>query len=257
MVLARNGSLAASSTAAGPAFEGMNISCGMRASRGAIESFSIAGDSFSFEVIGKDETWSAGEKITGICGSGLLDIAGELVRTGLIGKNGRLAKRETLTGKIARQLRPLPEPADNTTPPRQDSEPVKTGIKNAFFITEEVYLSQQDIRQIQLAKGAIRCGIEMLLSRFGLNAADVDSVEIAGAFGFHLRESSLLNIGLLPPEFAGKVAFIGNTSMTGAAAFLMNRDFREEMRETARKVDQIELADDKDFEKNFVRFMTF
>jgi uncharacterized 2Fe-2S/4Fe-4S cluster protein (DUF4445 family) len=97
----------------------------------------------------------------------------------------------------------------------------------------------------------------MLLSRFGLTPSGVDSVEIAGAFGFHLRESSLLNIGLLPPEFAGKVSFAGNTSMTGSAAFLLNHSFRQKMAALAAKVEKIELADDGNFEKVFVKYMGF
>ncbi|MDR1909148.1 MAG: ASKHA domain-containing protein [Spirochaetaceae bacterium] len=241
MVLARDGALAASSTAAGPAFEGMNISCGMRASRGAVESFSISGGECGFTVIGGGED---SPEAAGICGSGLLDIAGELVKNGVIGKNGRFARPEELAlreGELARRLRPLPD----------------AGGKNAFFITDTVYLSQKDIRQIQLAKGAIRCGIEMLLARFGLGAAEVDTVEIAGAFGYHLRESSLLSIGLLPPEFAGKVHFAGNTSLSGAGAFLLNQDFRGRMRDLAGRVEKVELAEDPDFEKNFVRAMGF
>ena len=240
MVLAKDGMLAASSTAAGPAFEGMNISCGMRASRGAIESFSIDGDSFTYEVIGEAAPWDAAPAITGICGSGLLDIAAELVRTGITGTTGRLAPPAApgLTGRLAQSLRP------------HEGKP-------AFFITDEVYVAQKDIRQIQLAKGAIRCGIEMLLARFGLTAACVDAVEIAGSFGYHLREKSLLTIGLLPPEFAGKTAFVGNTSMTGGAAFLLNTHFRTQMTELVRTIDAVELANDKDFERTFIKHLSF
>ena len=240
MALAKDGVLAASSTAAVLAFEGMNISCGMRASRGAVESFSIDGGTYSFEVIGEDAPWDAAPVITGICGSGLLDIAGELVRTGIVGKSGRFTPpaEAGLTGRLAHSMRPLDG-------------------KTAFFITDEVYVAQKDIRQIQLAKGAIRCGIEMLLARFGLCAACVDAVEIAGSFGYHLQEKSLLNIGLLPPEFAGKTAFVGNTSMSGGIAFLMNARFRSQMIELVRQVDAVELANDKDFERTFIKYMSF
>jgi uncharacterized 2Fe-2S/4Fe-4S cluster protein (DUF4445 family) len=240
MVLAKDGILAASSTAAGPAFEGMNICCGMRASRGAVESFSIDGTAFSFEVIGEDAAWEGAPAITGICGSGLLDIAGELVRTGMVGRNGRFVNPQEagMGGRVAQSLR------------------LHEG-KTAFFITDEVYVAQKDIRQIQLAKGAIRCGIEMLLARFGLKSAEVDAVEIAGSFGYHLNEASLLNIGLLPPEFAGKVAFVGNTSMTGGVAFLMNTGFRSQMIALAGKVDQVELVNDKAFERTFIKYLSF
>jgi uncharacterized 2Fe-2S/4Fe-4S cluster protein (DUF4445 family) len=216
IVLARNGAMAASSTAAGPAFEGMNISCGMRAGRGAIESFRMEGERFSCNVIG-------GGKAAGICGSGLLDITAELVRTGIVGKNGRLLYED----------------------------------KKVFPISADVYLAQKDVRQVQLAKGAIRCGIEMLLSRFDLKAVDVDTVEIAGSFGYHLNEASLLTIGLIPPEFRGKVQFVGNTSMSGAAAFLLNSSFRSETSAWVKEIEAVELAGDKGFEKTFISFLGF
>jgi uncharacterized 2Fe-2S/4Fe-4S cluster protein (DUF4445 family) len=229
IVLARNGELAASSTAAGPAFEGMNISCGMRASAGSIEAFHINEDgSHSFKVIGSG-------KAVGICGSGLLDISGELARTGIIGTNGRFTAPD---GPLRKHLRE------------------KDG-KKAFFITDEVYLSQKDVRQIQLAKGAIRTGIEMLLSRFNIAAPQVDSVRIAGSFGYHLCETSLLNTGLLPRAFAGKVSFAGNTSMSGAAAFLLNTGFREKMKKLVKRIDKVELAGDPAFEKTFIRNLGF
>jgi uncharacterized 2Fe-2S/4Fe-4S cluster protein (DUF4445 family) len=235
IVLARDGTLAASSTAAGPAFEGMNISCGMRASQGAIESFAIEGEKCSFAVIGGG---SPDSDALGICGSGLLDLAGELARTGLVGKNGRFAKPGETDHALARKFRPL-------------------NGKNAFFVTDTVYLTQHDIRQIQLAKGAIRCGIEMLLANFGMDAEAVDSVEIAGSFGYHLRESSLLNIGLLPPQFAGKIAFVGNSSITGGIAFLMNTDLRAKMQGLIPGIDRVDLSNDRSFERTFVKYLSF
>jgi uncharacterized 2Fe-2S/4Fe-4S cluster protein (DUF4445 family) len=206
----------------------------MRASRGAIESFAINGEDCSFELIGG----GGAEQAAGICGSGLLDMAGELVRIGLIGKSGRFAKPGETGGALSRCFRPL-------------------NGKNAFFVTDTVCLTQNDIRQIQLAKGAIRCGIEMLLANFGMDADAVDSVEIAGSFGYHLRESSLLNIGLLPPQFAGKIAFVGNTSMTGSMAFLMNTELRSRMQGLIPGIDKVDLSNDPGFERTFVKYLTF
>jgi uncharacterized 2Fe-2S/4Fe-4S cluster protein (DUF4445 family) len=97
----------------------------------------------------------------------------------------------------------------------------------------------------------------MLLERSGLEAPALDRVEIAGSFGYHLREGSLLDTGLLPPEAAGKVRFVGNTSLAGAVAFLLNRGLRERMIACARGVANIELSGDPAFERNFVRFMGF
>jgi uncharacterized 2Fe-2S/4Fe-4S cluster protein (DUF4445 family) len=245
MVLAKDGRLAASSTAAGPAFEGMNISCGMRASGGAIESFNIEDDgSYSFKLVGGEAACPGGDaegrKAVGICGSGLLDIAGELVRMGVIDRRGRFVPPEdgAYPAALKNRMRPLEG-------------------KTAFFITDRVYLAQKDVRQIQLAKGAIRCGIEMLLARFGLCPDDVDRVIIAGSFGYHLDERSLINIGLLPSRFAGKISFAGNTSLGGAAAFLMNVQLRERIKEAATRVEKIELAQDSGFERSFIKFMGF
>ncbi|MDR2795896.1 MAG: ASKHA domain-containing protein [Spirochaetaceae bacterium] len=234
MALAKDGRLAASSTAAGPAFEGMNISCGMRASAGAVEAFSIdENGSCSFHLIG------GAAKAEGICGSGLLDIAGELVRTGLIDKRGRFVPPEDgAYPKLAGRMRPVDG-------------------KSAFFITDNVYVAQKDVRQIQLAKSAVRCGIELLLARFGNSARDVDRVIIAGSFGYHLNEKSLTGIGLLPEQFAGKVSFAGNTSLAGAAALLINAPLRDRVKEIAAGVEKIELAQDSSFERAFINYMSF
>ncbi|HWQ73982.1 MAG TPA: ASKHA domain-containing protein [Syntrophomonas sp.] len=234
IVLAYDGSLAATSTAAGPAFEGMNIVCGTRAIPGAVEQFQIDEDGKPFyKTIGN-------VKASGICGSGLLDITAELVRVGVIGKSGRFAKPDQ-TGY---------------------SEPLKAAMREregklAYFITEDVFLTQQDIRQVQLAKGAIRSGITALLDQLSVPETEIDEVLIAGSFGYHLRENSLLNIGLLPPVFAGKVRFIGNTSQSGAVAFLLNQGFRTEMHTLAEKIGKVELADTPDFEKLFVASLGF
>ncbi|SHH98597.1 Uncharacterized 2Fe-2 and 4Fe-4S clusters-containing protein, contains DUF4445 domain [Sporobacter termitidis DSM 10068] len=234
IVLAKDGRLAATSTAAGPAFEGMNIVCGTRAVPGAVEQFQVDGDGRPhYKTIG-------GAKAAGICGSGLLDIAGELVRVGVIGKSGRFVRAD----KGA-----FPEPLQAALRPYEG--------KTAFFITDEVFLTQQDIRQVQLAKGAIRSGITALLAQLSVPEAAVDEVLIAGSFGYHLRESSLLDIGLLPPAFAGKVRFVGNTSQSGAAAFLLNTGFRADMQALASNVDKVELADTPDFEKLFVACLGF
>jgi uncharacterized 2Fe-2S/4Fe-4S cluster protein (DUF4445 family) len=233
MALSVNGKIAASSTAAGPAFEGMNITCGMRASRGAVEAFKIQDGSVSFTTIG-------GAEAAGICGSGLLDITGELVKAGVIGSNGRFVRPEegAYDGNLKSRMRD------------------KDG-KKAFFITQNVFLAQKDIRQIQLAKSAVRTGIEMLLSHFNLSAQDIKRVEIAGSFGYHLKEESLLNIGLLPREFTGKVFFTGNTSLSGAIAFLLNADFMEKMRNLVKRIDTVELVRHENFDRVFVKYMAF
>lgn len=214
MILAVDGRLVATSTAAGPAFEGMNIACGMRAAPGAIEKFNL-------DRNGQAQVTTIGDQpAVGICGSGLVDIVGELVRNGHVQANGRLSG-------------------------------------SSFSITEKVFISQKDIRQVQLAKGAIRAGIEAMLERVGIAAEHVDRVYIAGSFGYHLNPESLIQVGLLPQVFRGKIEFLGNTSKTGGQAFLLNRSLRSKMAELVEKVEIIELATTRNFDKLFVKCLNF
>jgi len=232
MVLAANGQLTATSTAAGPAFEGMNIACGMRASRGAIEQVSLSGNDVEIKTIANAEP-------VGLCGSGLLDVVGELAAHGGVDKNGRFQTNGS-----------LPDRQWKDRFGSLDGKPV-------FRIADPVYLSQKDVRQVQLAKAAVRAGIELLLRSHGLVAAQVDRVLIAGSFGFHLRTASLIHLGLLPREFKDRVEFVGNTSKSGARAFLLNRRLRDELKQLVQRVHVLELANDPAFEKTFVKALSF
>ena len=215
MAIAANGKICASSTAAGPAFEGMNIAKGMRAASGAIEEFEIANGEVRIKVIGN-------AKPVGICGSGLVDIVGELVFHNIIGKNGKF-----------------------------------NDGKKEFSVANDVALTQKDVRQVQLAKGAIRAGIEYLLKAKNTLPEQVDRVLIAGSFGYHLRAKSLINIGLLPREFEGKIEFVGNTSSSGGRAFLLGKQYRTEMEQRVGEIEVLELANMPDFEKLFVKTLSF
>jgi uncharacterized 2Fe-2S/4Fe-4S cluster protein (DUF4445 family) len=232
MVLAANGQLTATSTAAGPAFEGMNIACGMRASRGAIEQVSLSGNDVEIKTIANAEP-------VGLCGSGLLDVVGELAAHGGVDKNGRFQTNGS-----------LPDRQWKDRFGSLDGKPV-------FRIADPVYLSQKDVRQVQLAKAAVRAGIELLLRSHGLVAAQVDRVLVAGSFGFHLRTASLIHLGLLPREFKDRVEFVGNTSKSGARAFLLNRRLRDELKQLVQRVHVLELANDPAFEKTFVKALSF
>jgi uncharacterized 2Fe-2S/4Fe-4S cluster protein (DUF4445 family) len=231
MALAVDGKLTATSTAAGPAFEGMNIACGMRASRGAIELVSLGTDGVRVQTI-------AGAEAVGICGSGLLDVVGELAAKSGLDRNGRFQHKAVLTQPWSECWEML------------DGKPI-------FRIAGPVYLTQKDVRQVQLAKGAIRAGVELLLKANNISAAQVDRVLIAGSFGFHLRTQSLVNLGLLPPEFADRVEFVGNTSQSGAQAFLLNRGAREAMQSLVARIEVVELANDAGFERSFVQALQF
>ncbi|MZP29930.1 DUF4445 domain-containing protein [Heliobacterium undosum] len=234
MVLAVDGAMAAASTAAGPAFEGMNITHGMRAGRGAIERFRLESDgAVTVKTIEEAEP-------TGICGSGLLDIAGELAAHGVIDKRGRFVRPDG--SKIPEALRERLNTCDG---------------KPVFQIAGDIVLTQKDVRQIQLAKGAIRAGVELLLRSKGVRPEDVDRVFIAGSFGYHLQARSLIQIGLLPDAFEGKIQFLGNTSKTGGQALLLNGDLRRELEASVSSVEVIELADYGDFDQVFVGCLGF
>ncbi|MBI5444983.1 MAG: DUF4445 domain-containing protein, partial [Deltaproteobacteria bacterium] len=184
MVLAVEGELTATSTAAGPAFEGMNIECGMRATAGAVERFEVSEEGVSWKTIGAAEP-------AGLCGSGLVDLVGELAAHGALDRNGRFAKPNR------RPIRALRERFGE-----REGRPL-------FHVTGPIVLPQKDVRQVQLAKGAVRAGIELLLEAEGLDAPDVDRVLVAGSFGYHLRTKSLVNLGLLPAVLADRVEFVG------------------------------------------------
>jgi uncharacterized 2Fe-2S/4Fe-4S cluster protein (DUF4445 family) len=145
--------------------------------------------------------------------------------------------------------------ASHTQPWKDQWETVEG--KAVFRIAGPVYLTQRDVRQVQLAKGAIRTGIEMLLKANKVEAVQVDRVLIAGSFGFHLRTASLIHLGLLPKEFSDRVEFVGNTSKSGAQAFLLNRQTRDDMKRIVEQVEVLELANDPAFEKSFVQSLLF
>ncbi len=217
IVLSQRGRLSACSCAAGPALEGMNISCGMRAAAGAIEQVQFGDDGFTVKTIG-------GAPPAGICGSGVLDIMATLLRHGAVDPSGRIAS--SLPAAFEAHVRP-------------------NGKTPAFILSggdTPVEFTQSDIRQVQLAKGAILSGITALLQTAGLLAEDVDRVLIAGQFGSHLPQESLLSAGILPQDFKGKIQYIGNTSLTGAKLFLLDRSAGERMTRLAQAVSYMELS---------------
>jgi uncharacterized 2Fe-2S/4Fe-4S cluster protein (DUF4445 family) len=227
MVLARDGALWVTSTAAGPAFEGVNISQGMRAAPGAIDAVVGECDRRTVRVIG-------GVPAKGICGSGLLDLVGTLVETGGIGPDGRF-----------RQEQP---PAVGTW---------RSGASKAVALTEAVALTQKDVRQVQLAKAAIRAGIDLLLKAAGTEVAAVSRVLLAGAFGHHVRGRALGATGLLPAPLVSRVQSVGNSSLAGASLFLTNEDARAEALALVSAAQLVELSSNPQFEKAFIAHLTF
>lgn len=220
------GKLAATSTAAGPALEGMNISCGCRAEEGAIDSYNIDCEGIiTYTTIGN-------VKAKGICGSGLIDIAASFVRRGIILTNGRF--NSNMQESFAKRL-----------------------VDKKFYITEDIYISQKDIRQIQLAKGAIACGVTLLLEELHCSIDEVEEIVIAGAFGYHISKSSIMEIGLVPKGFRGKISFVGNSSVEGARLALINKEILKEIVELKDKIEVLELSTTDKFQKYFVQALGF
>ncbi len=229
MVLSRNGRLVACSCAAGPALEGMNISCGVRAARGAIEDVRLRGTGACIAV---EVSVIGGGKPTGLCGSGLLAAVAELVRTGIMHKSGRLLEH------------PLVERAAG---------------KKRFIIDREndIYLTQQDIRQVQLAKGAILSGIQTMVQASGIDFSEINQVLVAGQFGAHLKVESLTGAGLIPRELENTITYVGNTSKSGAYLCLLSSEERKSVEKLANEISYIELSHLEGFDAVFVKAMEF
>ncbi|HEY41151.1 MAG TPA: DUF4445 domain-containing protein [Dehalococcoidia bacterium] len=215
------------SCASGPAFEGGHIKHGMRAARGAIERLRITGDVIDFQTI--DEA-----PPLGICGSGVVDAVAQLYLSGIIDDGGRLIDkhpRVRMTGNQAEFLL-----VDQT---KQDGHP-------------EIVLTQKDIRELQLAKAAIRTGIQLLLETNGFTEEQLGQVVIAGSFGSYLDLSSAVTIGLLPPLPLNCFRQVGNAAGMGAKLALISLAKREEGQAATFRSRYIELATDPDFKKIFI-----
>lgn len=232
LALLLNDRMVTTSTAAGPCFEGMTISSGMRASEGAIEHVTI-GEELTMDVIGNCPP-------RGICGSGLLDIVSELLRVGLVNSKGRLQGKE-----------------GNEIPEKYKKYLFEKKGKRHFQLSGGVSLSQEDIRQVQLAKAAIRAGIEVLLAECDVKTGDLKNVIIAGAFGYHLNKEGLFRIGILPELKNARLSFVGNSSLEGAVRILLNKRLLNNAVRIASTAQVLELSQVASFEEIFIREMNF
>jgi len=237
MVLVAGGRARSCSTAAGPAFEGARISRGMRAMSGAIEE--VRFDGADLECLTID-----GAAPRGICGTGLIDAAAELLRTGVLDGSGRLLAPGELPALLPAALRARVRPGE-------EGPEVLLGARG------EVPLTGRDLRELQLAKAAVRAGSEILLAEAGLGALDLARVILAGAFGSYLDPANALAIGLLPEVPVERVSFGGNTSAAGARLALLDRAVRERAETLAREVEYLELSGRADFQERFAEAMFF
>lgn len=236
IVLAHQGRLISCSCAAGPALEGMNISAGMRAQEGAIEELSIRPNGILTEVIGDT-------RATGLCGSGILAVLREMIKTGIVTKKGAMIKLDSIEEDDYRRryIR-------------------LNNKKRELVIREEdpaVIVTQSDVRQVQLAKGALLSGFYALLGKVGITMDSLDQVVVAGQFGAHLSVESLVGTGILPIEVKDKLTYVGNASKTGAYMALMSIDVRREIELLADRMEYMELGATEGYERLFAKCLLF
>jgi uncharacterized 2Fe-2S/4Fe-4S cluster protein (DUF4445 family) len=228
----------ATAAPAGPAFEGAQIKCGMRASDGAIEGVRIT-DDVTLQIIGGDGC------PVGICGSGLVDVVAELINCGLVDSSGRLARPAEARGRVPESLiRRLIE---------------VDGVR-AFLLTapeDNIYLTQPDIRALQFAKGAIAAGVEVLLRYMGVSAEEVHEVLLAGSFGSYINPASARTIGLVPWVPIERIVAVGNSAGEGAKISLLSFREREAANRLPEFIEYLELSGRTEFNDIFTEALGF
>ena len=220
MVLGNKDRMAACSTAAGPALEGADIRFGMRAKDGAIDHVYAENGELKVHVIGETEA-------EGICGSGLIDAVAAALETEKINMFGRIQEEEEAEG--SRIIR----------------------------LTDKVYLTQDDIRKVQLAKGAVAAGIELMMASLKITTEDIKEVSLAGAFGSYIDPASACRIGLIPEDLLGRTAAIGNAAGSGSVKMVKNHEVFLNSEKIKDRITFLELAALPEFQETFVEHMNF
>jgi len=242
IVLGYKERILACSTAAGPAFEGAHIKHGMRAALGAIDSVRLEGDTVRFTTVG-------GGKAVGLCGSGLLDAIVCLIQAGIIDASGRI-------------VAPSEVPAEFTSLARKIREAEKG---NEFILASPddspadrvIELTQRDVREVQLAKGAIAAGIQTLMRKMNIGSGDLEAVVLAGAFGNYVRKESAIAVGMIPRVPLDRIRPVGNAAGEGARLALISKDMREHAERLAQSVQYVELTIDSEFQERFAEALLF
>lgn len=230
IVLAKNGELIACSTAAGPAFEGSSLHQGMRAEYGAIAKVDIIDDKIIVDVIGDEKDGMKPVPI-GICGSGVIEAISELYKSGQMDSTGRLLGKAGDDNFVLLYL--------------------------GKTMKDQVILTQKDIREIQLAKGAIYAGMQILLREEKMKPAELDTLYLAGTFGNYINMKKGIHIGLLPAMELDKIEYIGNGALTGAAKILLGEVSKEEAERISKNTRHLELALREDFQEEFLKAISF
>jgi uncharacterized 2Fe-2S/4Fe-4S cluster protein (DUF4445 family) len=241
IVLAKDGELVACSTAAGPAFEGASIRCGMRAAKGAIEGVAINDKGVELQIIQEEEA-------EGICGSGLIDAIAAMLDIGVIDETGRIlelaeAIEAGVSKVIATRLQKTPDGMQFVLQYRYAKDPI--------------VITQRDIREVQLAKGAISAGMRILMNEMGINKDSLDRIFLAGAFGSYLKIASARRIGLLPNVSLERIHSVGNAAGVGASMAVLAKAYQAECQVIAKTTKQVELSMHDSFQEEFVQCMNF
>jgi uncharacterized 2Fe-2S/4Fe-4S cluster protein (DUF4445 family) len=229
---------------AGPAFEAAQIACGMRAAEGAIEVVRLRDGAVELDVIGDAEP-------AGICGSGLVDAAAELIRVGLLDKSGRFVSQEEAARITPELVSRLTARADGTR------IFVLHWASGEGDVEGAVYLSQRDVRELQFAKAAIATGWRLLVEDLGIAETEIQQVLLAGSFGSYLSPSSAIRIGLVPKLALPRIVAAGNVAGEGAKMALLSLQERHAAEAILDEVRYIELSDRPDFNDRFVDQLAF
>ena len=231
IVLGKKGKMLACSTAAGPAFEGANISMGMAGVQGALSSFRLHQGERVYETIG-------GITPQGICGSGLMDIMAELLRHGFVDSSGAFARDE-----LAQWQKEMLTAVE--------------GMPAFMAVPDLISFTQRDVRQVQLAKGALRAGVLTLLKEAQITAQEVGRVYLAGGFGNFVDVHNACTLGLIPAELEERVVKIGNGAGLGAKLALLDQDQLDRATSLKKQIRYIELSTRSDFQELFMEAMFF
>ena len=222
----------ATAAPAGPAFEGSQIKCGMRATDGAIEGVQL-GDRVELQVIGGDVP------AQGICGSGLVDVVAQMLLCGLLDHSGRMKASEDVPHHPLRERL------------------IDVDGMRAFLLADGVYLTQRDVRELQFAKGSIATGIKVLMDILGVETKDLDEVLLGGSFGSYLNPESAKVIGLVPPVDVDRIIAVGNSAGEGAKIALLSYRERQVAFELPSRIEYVELSGRADFNDAFVSVLAF
>jgi uncharacterized 2Fe-2S/4Fe-4S cluster protein (DUF4445 family) len=238
IVLGNRDRLYCCSTAAGPAFEGAHIQHGVGGVPGAVSELYRSGDEWIFQTI-------QGADPVGVCGSGIVDTVSRLIQDQVLESTGRLKDLDELAeSAIEAYKNRLSDAAFAIVPGLNGDAP-------------SVRLTQGDIREVQLAKAAIAAGVRTLVDHAGVAMSDVQNLYLAGGFGSYIRQSSAVQIGLIPDELADNVISIGNAAGTGVATAILKRSSLAECRRIAAMAEYLELSNSQSFQDNYIEEMMF